>query len=205
MGIALHKPKIYLASGSPRRREILASAGFRFQVVATSEVEERTQGKPGPLARWNARAKCRSAEFPESSPGALLGADTVVAVDDMVLGKPQDREDARSMLERLSGRWHRVISALCLRTQLGQETLVTTTTRVHIRPLAESWLRDYLLTGEADDKAGAYGIQGRMAQQVDKVSGCYFNVVGLSPASVRFGLEKLQESGEDYLVWPGEC
>lgn len=193
---------ILLASASPRRREILESAGFRFRLVEAPGVEETFEGRPGVLARRNARTKARAAAALDPGPGVILGADTVVAVGGETLGKPGDREEARAMLEKLSGGWHRVVTGICLRHEDGREVLASTATRVHFTRLAPEFVEAYLSTGEADDKAGAYGIQGQIGQFVDRISGCYFNVVGLSPASVRIALERLGEAAGDYLAWP---
>jgi septum formation protein len=198
---------ILLASGSPRRREILQSAGFRFRRVATPEVEEVGEGKPAQVVRVNARRKCRAAaEGLEPSPrDVVLGADTVVAIDAQVLGKPEDRADAARMLRALSGRWHRVVTGIWLRGPGGDEVGVVTTTRVHVAPLASSWIQGYLSSGEADDKAGAYGIQGRMGVHVDRISGCYFNVVGLSPAALRRGLDRIGLHADEFLRTSAEA
>lgn len=195
------RPTILLASGSPRRREILQAAGFRFRRVDAPDVEEVGQGSPAQVVRTNARLKCRAAAAAEP-PGAhelMLGADTVVAIDSQVLGKPRSRAEGGRMLRALSGRWHRVVTGIWLRGRDGDEVGVVTTTRVKVAPLASSWIRGYLSSGEADDKAGAYGIQGRMGIHVERISGCYFNVVGLSPAALRRGVDRIGLHAHDFL------
>lgn len=194
-------PTILLASGSPRRREILHDAGFRFRRVAAPDVPEVGEGRPDAVVRLNARRKCRAA-VAACAPGpseVVLGADTVVAVDGTVLGKPRSRAEAERMLRALSGRWHRVVTGIWLRGPGGEEAGVVATTRVQVAPLASSWIRGYLSSGEADDKAGAYGIQGRMGVQVDRIAGCYFNVVGLSPAALRRGLDRIGLDASKFL------
>lgn len=198
---------ILLASGSPRRGEILAASGLRFRRVRSPDVDEVGEGRPASVVRSNARRKCRAAAAacPPGPREVLLGADTVVAIDGQVLGKPADRAEAQRMLRALSGRWHRVVTGIWLFCPGGREVGVVTTTRVKVAPLATSWIRGYLVSGEADDKAGAYGIQGRMGILVDRISGCYFNVVGLSPAALRRGLDRIGLQWYDFLRTAAEA
>lgn len=193
-------PTLLLASASPRRREILAAAGYRFRVVPAPGVEELMAGRASRLALKNAAAKGRAARDARS-PGArelVLAADTVVVLGREVLGKPRDRADAARMLGALQGRWHRVVTGHWLGDGAGREAGAVVATRVRVLAMSRAEIGDYLATGEADDKAGAYGIQGRMAPYIDAVSGCYFNVVGLSPAAVRKLIQRLGAAPGDF-------
>ncbi len=176
---------LILASQSPRRREILAGAGIPH-VVRPAEVDEtvRTGEAAEAYVKRVARAK---AEAVDGGPGdAVLGADTVVVVDGDILGKPADSADARRMLRRLAGREHFVVTGICLRTA-GGIVEQAETTRVRFRPLSDEEIDAYVASGEPMDKAGAYAIQGLASKFIDRVEGCYFNVVGLPVAKV-YGL-----------------
>ena len=170
--------KLVLASGSPRRRELLEGLGIEFSVRPADLDESLLPGeKPAQhvqrLAREKAAARAESGEL-------VLAADTVVLVDDDVLGKPRDSGQARSMLERLAGRRHTVLSGVALidgdrqRTAYGLER-----TEVRIAAMTAAEIEWYVDTGEPMDKAGAYAIQGLGAIFVDAVEGNYTNVVGL--------------------------
>jgi septum formation protein len=118
------------------------------------------------------------------SSGLIISADTIVVVNNQILGKPADRADARRMLRALSGRWHEVLSGLCLfdcGTRRSRAAL--SRSRVHFRSLASDEIEWYLDSGEQHDKAGAYGIQGRAALFIDRIEGCYFNIVGFPIAA----------------------
>ncbi|MDR1514666.1 MAG: Maf family protein [Synergistaceae bacterium] len=170
-------PNLVLASGSPRRREILSSLGLPFSVF-TSEVDETPlPGEtPRELAVRLARLKALYASSKTS--GVCLGADTVVDVDGAAFGKPRDRAEALFMLRTLSGRKHAVHTGIALTSGAIVQSGFETTT-VFFGRLSEAEIRDFLESGEGDDKAGAYAIQGRGALLVERIEGCYFNVVGL--------------------------
>jgi len=173
---------LILASHSPRRREILAQAGIPFLVQPADLREEQVSGEDAAShVRRLARLK---AEAVRGGPGDLvLGADTVVAVDDEILGKPVNAAQATEMLRRLSGREHRVVTGICLIAPSG--TVVDAqTTQVRFVPLSEQEIAGYVASGEPMDKAGAYAIQGLASKFIDRVEGCYFNVVGLPVALV---------------------
>ncbi len=174
---------IVLASASPRRQELLKNAGIDF-VVHPANIEEvgRANENPATLAERMAQEKARAVE--ESFTGrCILAADTVVVIDDNVLGKPRDSEDAARMLRMLSGREHRVITGVCL-LGAGFEDVLSETTAVHFSPLTNAEIRDYIATGEPMDKAGAYAIQGMASRWISRIEGDYFNVVGLPVALV---------------------
>ncbi len=176
---------LVLASRSPRRAALLRTAGIPFEARPVGDIEAehadrlaRLHDHPAPYAEELARLKAAAAC--ELMPGRLvLGADTIVVVDDEVLEKPRDVVEARAMLARLSGRRHVVISAIALcggayRHWVGHER-----TEVEFLPLDRAAIDRYVATGEPMDKAGAYGIQGLGALMVRGVRGCYFNVMGL--------------------------
>ncbi len=175
----MNKP-IILASNSPRRRELLQQIGLTF-TTDPAHVDERML--PGENAETYvvrvALDKARVASA-KASTGIVIAADTVVVVDGSVLGKPVDARDAKRMLERLSGRMHQVITGLAvLDAGTGRVRTGSTATRVWFRKLTSTEISSYVSTGEPLDKAGAYGIQEKGALLVQKIEGCYFNVVGL--------------------------
>jgi septum formation protein len=182
--------RIVLASGSPRRRQLLEMLGLEV-VVQPSAVQEipLPRERPVDYARRLARDKARAV------PGELvLGADTIVVIDDEILEKPADDADALRMLRRLAGRRHEVVTSICLLAS-GRELESTDTTAVYFRPADDEWLRAYVATGEPRDKAGAYGIQGYGAALVTRIEGDFFGVMGLP---IRLVLELLAEAGRPY-------
>jgi len=178
---------LVLASRSPRRSELLATAGIPFVCEPAADVEDdlavtllAAGTAPDRYARELARAK--AADVSSRRPGRLvLGADTVVVLDGDILEKPVDEADARILLGRLSGRRHTVISAIALVGGVAGAPGVTDheVTAVEFLPLDPTAIADYVRTGEPMDKAGAYGIQGYGALMIRRVNGCYFNVMGL--------------------------
>lgn len=169
---------LYLASRSPRRTELLTQVGIDHTVVSSS-YEEPNEGHDSPIEMVKAQAlgKARCAVgIPEG--GIVLGADTIVVLDNEVLGKPQDEADARQMLERLSGRSHSVVTGVALLIK-GDEVVFHNETKVYFKELAPFEIESYIASGEPMDKAGAYGIQGKGALWVEKIEGSYTNVVGL--------------------------
>jgi septum formation protein len=173
---------LILASKSPRRQQILRDAGIPFVVRTADVTEERQPGElPGDYVRRLAEAKAFAVPI---LPGeVILGADTVVVINDLVLEKPRDIDDAERMLSLLSGREHEVITGICLRTESGK-IVDTATTRVRFVQLTQEELDAYVASGEPMDKAGAYAIQGLASKFIDRIEGCYFNVVGLPVALV---------------------
>jgi len=171
-------PGVILASASPRRRELLACIVPHFEVVEAGIDEEAHFSRPPEQGIQDvARAKCLAVApaFPEC---LVIAADTVVAVDGELLGKPADAADAGRMLRLLSGRAHRVLTGVAV---AFRDRLVTgcETTRVVFDRMNEQQIAAYIASGEPFDKAGAYGIQGRASVFVRRIEGCYFNVVGL--------------------------
>jgi septum formation protein len=186
---------LILASASPRRRELLTQAGYRFTVRAADVPEIRRPGEDAirltlRLAREKAEAVALTLT-PAESNAIVLGADTVVAVDGEILAKPRDAADAARMLRLLSGRTHQVVTGVCaLRGERQQGAAEVT--HVCFRAVAEEEIAEYIAGGEPLDKAGAYAIQGRAGRWVPRISGCYFNVVGLPLALVSAMLEAMQ-------------
>jgi septum formation protein len=183
---------LVLASQSPRRRELLATAGIPF-TVRVAEVEEiRAPGEPpDSYARRLARAKAEAAW--EDRKEIVLGADTVVVLGQDVLEKPRGDADARTMLQRLAGREHIVITGICLRHPGGVH-VDSTSTRVRFTPLTGAEIDAYVASGEPMDKAGAYAIQGLASKFVECIDGCYFNVIGLPLSQVYRYLKSLEKS-----------
>lgn len=170
---------LVLASASPRRRELLAQLGVAFDVVpsAVPEVPEPDE-RPEAFAQRVAREK--AAEVARRCPGRLvLGADTVVVVDGTILNKPKDRDDARRMLQMLSGRMHRVLTAVTLIGPTGACDALVVQSEVEFRPLSSRDIEAYLDSGEPFDKAGAYAVQGLAKKFIVQVRGSHSNVVGL--------------------------
>jgi nucleoside triphosphate pyrophosphatase len=169
---------LILASASPRRAELLRNAAIAF-TVEPAHVEEQPfpNEKPVDYAQRLARDKAR-AVFVRNPDSAVLGADTVVVVDDHLLEKPTDEHDAARMLRLLSARTHQVITGVCVVAQ-GFERTEAEITQVVFSPLSENEIAHYVQTGEPIDKAGAYAIQGIASRWVERIEGCYFNVVGL--------------------------
>jgi septum formation protein len=181
--------EIVLASASPRREELLRRVVREFAVVP-SGFEEPRLGRPAARALAAARGKARDVAARRN--GLVLGADTIVVLGRSALGKPASLEEARGMLGRLSGRTHSVITGMCIvDTRTGLERSAVEKTRVHFRRLSESEISRYLDTGEHEDKAGAYAIQGRAATFVDWIRGDYTNVMGLPVARLTLLLREL--------------
>lgn len=183
---------VILASGSPRRREILASLGVRFTVKSAHADETSDETDPGKLTEQLALRKGEAvrtmlAERQELTPDTLIiASDTVVAAKGQILGKPHGKDDAERMLRMLSGTEHEVVSSVAL--FLGDETRVShAVTYVDFDPIPEGLLRAYLASDEPYDKAGAYAIQGAAAVWIRGIRGDYFNVVGL-PVNLLFGM-----------------
>lgn len=187
--------KIILASGSPRRRDLLRQLGLAFS-IDPADVDERVlpEETPEGYAARVAQDKARVAAG-RARAGIVIAADTIVALDRDILGKPADAREAERMLQRLSNTMHQVITGVAVMDALTGRTLSrTSVTRVWFRSLTTREIQSYVSTGEPLDKAGAYGIQERGALLVDRIDGCYFNVVGLPLAVLgemlgSFGIE----------------
>ncbi len=181
------KQKLILASTSPRRAELLKSADLIFDVLRPNADEKLHAGEtPVDYAVRTAREK---AESITTQPGAvILGADTVVAIEGHILGKPADGDDAKAMLRLLSGKMHEVITGVCLRST-EKTVCFHAATAVLFRNLSEEEIAAYVATGDPLDKAGAYAIQNGAAGMVRRIDGSYSNVVGLPLCEVIEALE----------------
>lgn len=198
--------QLILASASPRRRELLSQAGYRFTVQASSIPEVRRPGEDAirfatRLAREKAEAVFALQPPSVAEPRMVLGADTVVVCDDEVMGKPTDAADAARMLFRLSGRTHHVVTGVAVVWGSSSPAIeiAAELTQVTMRTLPAEEVSRYVGSGEPMDKAGAYAIQGYAARWIPRISGCYFNVVGLPLALVTGLLE-----GVELRLQPGE-
>ena len=197
--------KIMLASGSPRRYDLLTQMGWQVEVhsLPFSEIETAAQAaaqtdpvfseediallspyqNADRVCAYNALGKGKAAALATGTKRPVVSADTIVVLGDVILGKPADAAEARRMLRLLSGKAHQVKTAVSVR-YMDKTLLQVVTTEVHFRTLAESEIEWYVNTGEPMDKAGAYGIQGKGAVLVEKIEGSYDNVVGLPLTTV---------------------
>lgn len=178
---------IVLASGSPQRQELLRLLGVEFEVVC-ADVEELSEGEPVAVALANARAKLDGAAREND---LVIAADTVVALDRRIFGKPDAAENARSMLRELSGREHEVITGISVQRPAEEVLVASQTTTVKFRALTDSEISWYVSLGEWKGRAGGYAIQERGALLVEKIDGDYLNVVGLPVAKLLEALPEL--------------
>lgn len=193
--------KIILASASPRRRELLAQGGIPFTVIPSQAEEKITTEQPGQAVEELSYLKC--SDIYEKSLGDVLviGADTVVASEGKILGKPSSQKDAVKMLQSLQGREHEVYTGVTIMAREGNENRKKTfheKTKVVFYPMSDEEIRSYVNTGELMDKAGAYGIQGKSAVFIKKISGDYNNVVGLPLARL---YQELKNMGIESREW----
>ena len=196
---------LVLASASPRRQELLRNAGISF-TVEPADIDETPRDGESPRDCAERLARQKALAVSNTRPqDYVLGADTVVAVDDIILGKPVDAANAARMLRLLSGRTHQVVTGVCLvagtvaselaqklRTENRELRTASETTLVTIRDLSDDEIHEYVATGEPMDKAGAYAIQGMASRWIPQIDGDYSNVVGLP---VKLVCELLREQG----------
>jgi septum formation protein len=179
------KPLLLLASASPRRREILNRLGIPFCVEPSGLLEPPRKSHETPHGYAVRLARLKAKEVARKHPsGLVLAADTIVVLRNSILAKPGNRAEARLMLNRLSGRWHEVVSGICLldcKTRRARSAF--SRSRVHFRRLSPAEIEWYLNTGEYRDKAGAYGAQGYASLFINRIEGCYFNIVGFPVAT----------------------
>ncbi len=174
--------RIVLASSSPRRQELLSKVGLDFEVIPAAFDESAASGSPDQVVKELALEKAREVarKLEHEQDALVIGADTVVYIDGKILGKPGDDREAALMLGMISGRTHVVYTAIAIVDTVTGKTLVECEeSRVHIRDLEPGEIDAYVRTGEPGDKAGAYAVQGTGSVIVDRIEGCYFNVVGL--------------------------
>ena len=175
---------IILASGSPRRRELLSELGAELKIITADVDENDKENDPEKLAEALARKKGIAvyekllSEDPTLAPLPIISADTVVFCDGEIMGKPHGTDDAKRMLSKLSGKAHTVTTGICvINDGVAHSKAVTTT--VFVDELTDEDIDAYIASGDPFDKAGGYGIQGVFSKHISKIEGCYFNVVGL--------------------------
>jgi septum formation protein len=185
--------KLILASASARRAEILRDAGFSFVVLSSAVDETPFPGEsPNEHVQRLAEAKAELVAARAVGPAIVIAADTVIALDGLILGKPRSTDDARHMLEKLSGRTHSVVTGVALiRLPDAERRTFVESTLVHFAALSSEEILRYLATGEPHDKAGSYAIQGHAGRFIPRVEGCYFNIVGLPLSRVYHALGDL--------------
>jgi septum formation protein len=180
--------QLVLASSSPRRKELVASLGLSLPVyILSTDTDESilTEWTPVQVVEQLSLRKAQAAgrmlkQRQDKEVSLIIGADTIVVLDGDVLGKPSHDEEARAMLRRLQGRAHEVYTGVaCVLSSNGEAAVAHRMTKVQMKPLSEQQIARYVATGEPHDKAGSYGIQGLGSTIVDRIDGCYFNVVGL--------------------------
>jgi septum formation protein len=190
--------KLILASASVRRAEILHDAGFSFTVLSSAVDETPYPGEtPHDLVQRLAAAKAELVAARAVGPAIVIGADTIVTLEGHIFGKPRSTDDARHMLEKLSGHTHAVVTGVALiRLPDAERLTFVESTLVHFAALSANEISRYLATGEPHDKAGAYAIQGRAGRYIPRIEGCYFNIVGLPLARLQQALASLGWSAD---------
>ncbi|MGB2592335.1 MAG: Maf family protein [Candidatus Acidiferrum sp.] len=185
--------KLILASASPRRAQILHDAGFSFTVMSSAVDETPFPNEsPAALVQRLADAKAELIAARAVGPAIVIAADTVVTLDNRIFGKPRSSDDARRMLEALSGRTHTVLTGVTLiRLPDAERRSFVESTQVHFSQFSSEEITRYLATDEPHDKAGAYAIQGRAGRYIPRIEGDYFNIVGLPLAHVTEALASL--------------
>ena len=171
---------IILASASPRRKEILENTNLKFRIIKSDIDEKILEGEsPQEAVMRLSFEKCMDIACNNKS-SLVIGADTIVVLDDMILGKPKDKDEAYCMLKKLSNKVHQVITGISLINLEGNKKIIDyVVSNVKFKDLSEEDIKDYIQTNESLDKAGAYGIQGYGALLVEEIKGDYFNIVGL--------------------------
>ena len=183
--------KVILASASPRRQALLQQIDITPLVCPADFAEgSGTASQAQEVALYNAAGKCAAVAAKMGDELPVIAADTIVVIDNVILGKPQDAAAAKAMLQCLSGRTHQVITGVAVRYK-GQQLSKVCVTDVSFRQLTAEEIDAYIATGEPMDKAGAYGIQGRGAVLVEKINGCYNNVVGLPLSLLYLMMQRL--------------
>jgi septum formation protein len=185
------REKLVLASGSPRRAEILERAGWPHEIIVAGIDEtllpnEEAAAYVQRLARSKAEKVASGLEH-----GLVLGADTTVVIDDQILGQPVDETDARRMLDLLNAKWHEVLTGVAVVRVGGEVRVGYETTRVRFAEMSDEEIDWYIATGEPFGKAGAYGIQGKASLFIEEIKGDYFNIMGL-PIRLVYELAKVQ-------------
>ncbi|MBP3611041.1 MAG: septum formation protein Maf [Lachnospiraceae bacterium] len=188
--------QVILASGSPRRRELLEQIGVRFQIMTSNKEEKITSTDPEKVVKELSMMKAEDVAADVSGPAVILGADTVVAHNGRILGKPKDKEDAVRMISSFAGDDHMVYTGVCIIRKEADGSVKKLSfaegTKVTVYPMTEQEISDYVESGEPMDKAGAYAVQGLFAPYIKGISGDYYNIVGLPVAGI---YQRLKEEG----------
>lgn len=192
------KYRIVLASGSPRRKEILTQIGASYEVIVSDCDESTTVTEPPELVKELSKRKAEAVAGDLTGAVIVIGADTVVAYNGRILGKPKDRADAKSMITMLSGDVHQVYTgvSLIIKEETGEirELTFAECSEVEVNSMTERQINEYLDTREGEDKAGSYAVQGIFAVHIKGIKGDYFNIVGLPVAAI---YKSLYENGID--------
>ena len=190
-----------LASGSPRRKEILSRLGFEYEVLVSEVSEEHGKLPPAEIVEELSRRKAEAVAgicAGRENGSIVIAADTLVALDDKVLGKPADRKDSERMIRLLMGKAHQVYTGVTLiHLPSGKELTFSDRTDVHVRLLSDAEIREYVDSGEGDDKAGAYAIQGDFGKFITAFEGSRDNVIGFPSERFLAELTKFKEGYED--------
>ncbi|MBO5353160.1 MAG: septum formation protein Maf [Lachnospiraceae bacterium] len=188
--------QVILASGSPRRRELLEQIGVRFQIMISNKEEKITSTDPEKVVKELSMMKAEDVAADVSGPAVILGADTVVAHNGRILGKPKDKEDAVRMISSFAGDDHMVYTGVCIIRKEADGSVKKLSfaegTKVTVYPMTEQEISHYVESGEPMDKAGAYAVQGLFAPYIKGISGDYYNIVGLPVAGI---YQRLKEEG----------
>lgn len=174
--------RIVLASGSPRRKELLRMIVDEFDVVVSDCEEKITKAQPEDITMELSQQKAQAVSLCIEGEAVIIGADTVVALDDEIMGKPATKDEARRMIKALSGRKHRVVTGVTIVEKMARTSTAHSfyeSTDVYVATMSDEEIEDYISTPEPYDKAGGYGIQGLFARFVERIEGDYLNVVGL--------------------------
>ncbi|MCR4881739.1 MAG: Maf family protein [bacterium] len=185
--------KIILASASPRRKELLSKIGLEFEVIP-SNYDEKIQDNIFTYEKIETLAKNKAIDVAQriTEPAVIIAADTVVVLDGKILGKPHSKQDAEEMIKSLSGKTHEVITSIAMiNTKTGKTLVKSTSTEVTFRKIEPEEIEAYINTDEPYDKAGAYAAQGLAAIFIEKINGCFNNVVGISVFEVNRMLKEI--------------
>lgn len=188
--------RVILASGSPRRKELLEQMGVSFEIITSKCEEVITSTNPKDVVKELSKMKAEDVAKEIQSPAIILGADTVVAHNGRILGKPKDKEDAIQMISSFAGQEHHVYTGVCMiiKEEDGREEIISfaEATKVVVYPMTEQEILDYVESGECNDKAGSYAIQGLFAPYIKEIAGDYYNIVGFPIAGI---YQRLKEKG----------
>ena len=186
--------KFILASKSPRRKELLQTILSEFEIKESSFDEDSIKNKkPTALVKALSKGKCEKVFEKTSGVRCVIGADTVAVLDNKILGKPKDEFEAKKMLKMLSGKAHKVLTGVCVKSTIDEELVTTSSfvccSKVYFKKLSEEEIENYVFSKEPMDKAGAYAIQGLAGKFVEKINGSFHNIVGL-PVSQLYSILK---------------